>query len=295
VVLDRYAGSCFIVNSSVVGYDGGRHVRDRERRVAAETERPPTNEQEERRKSRVVPRWVVIGALVIFAGVVIVLIYGYLARPGWIGVANKTFWDYLELLIVPAALAIGVYWLNTRQAVREQQVEDKRQEREDKAQAEQVKRALEVGNQRAQDDTLQAYLDGMSHLLTDKDLHSARPGDSLRTVARARTLTILSRLDSRRKKSVLQFLYESRLIDQERLLLDAASDLIERRHNIVSLQQADLRWADLRWADLRGADLSGTNLEGANLFGAVLIGANLSQANLEGVHLERVMDPRGEY
>jgi hypothetical protein len=27
-----------------------------------------------------------------------------LEMPGWIGVANKRFWDYLDLLIVPAAL-----------------------------------------------------------------------------------------------------------------------------------------------------------------------------------------------
>jgi hypothetical protein len=45
-----------------------------------------------------------------FGGVVIgVIVYGYLAKPGWTGVTNKKFWDYLELLIVPAALALGVF------------------------------------------------------------------------------------------------------------------------------------------------------------------------------------------
>jgi hypothetical protein len=38
--------------------------------------------------------------------------YGYTTRPGWVGVSDTTFWDYLDLLIVPIALALGVCWLN---------------------------------------------------------------------------------------------------------------------------------------------------------------------------------------
>jgi hypothetical protein len=252
-------------------------VRDRERRVAAETEHPPNNEQEERRKPRVVPRWVVIGALVIFAGVVIVLVYGYLARPGWIGVSNKTFWDYLELLIVPAALAIGVYLLNRAQeserqaqeAHREQEreaeaeqrerereaTEGARRERERLARESEIQYKLTVDNKRAQDAALQAYLDQMSHLLTDAErpLHRAQPGDTLSIVARARTLTVLPRLDYERNARVLQFLYESRMIAKERPVLD--------------LRGADFSAAALRGAYLRGADLRETNLRETNLEG----------------------------
>ena len=67
-----------------------------------------------------VPRSVVITTALASAGLVVgVILYGYLARPGWISVADKTFWDYLELLIVPAALALGVYWLNGAHSKRE--------------------------------------------------------------------------------------------------------------------------------------------------------------------------------
>ena len=101
----------------------------------------------------------------------------------------------------------------------------------------------------------------MSQLLTDKrlPLHSAQSGDSRSTVAQARTLTVLGRLDSGRKRSVLQFLYGAGLIYKERILLNEA-DLIERRHNIVSLQQAILSGADLSEADLREAYLGGAYL-----------------------------------
>ena len=154
--------------------------------------------------------------------------------------------------MVPAVIAGGGIWFNTQQREREQRTAERR----------------------AQDETLQAYLDGMSHLLTDKEqpLHSARPDDRLSTVARARTLTVLERLDSLRKRSVLQFLYESGLIYKEHTLLNE-SDLIERHHNIVGL-----RGADLSGARLIGTDLSRADLMGADLSGAGLMGANLTDA-----------------
>jgi Pentapeptide repeats (8 copies) len=177
---------------------------------------------------------------------------------------HHPLWHWLKLLIVPAVLAGGGLWFNAQQREREQQ----------------------TAHDRAQDEALQAYLDGMAELLTDKDLplHSAQPGDSLCTVARARTLTVLGRLDGGRKGSVMQFLYESGLIYKERTLLKA-SDLIERRHNIVSLHQADLSDADLSWAYLIEADLSDADLREANLIGADLLRANLIGADLRGANL----------
>jgi hypothetical protein len=122
----------------------------------------------------------------------------------------------------------------------------------------------------------------MSQLLTDKDqpLHKAQAGDSLSTVARALTRTVLSRLDGGRKRSVLEFLYESRLIDQGHALRDEESNLIKRRHNIVSLERADLSGADLSRAQLPSANLSVVDLSGADLNKAILSGTDLSGANL---------------
>jgi hypothetical protein len=93
--------------------------------VAAETDPTPAADREE--QSRSVPLWLVVLATLALGGVVVVIIYGYLDRPGWIGVADKKFWDYLELLIIPAALAIGVYLLNRAQSERERKAEDAQQ------------------------------------------------------------------------------------------------------------------------------------------------------------------------
>jgi hypothetical protein len=194
---------------------------------------------------------------------------------------EKTLWDWLQLLIIPVFVAGATIWFNWRQQRRDQQ----------------------SAEQRAQDDALQAYLDDMTELLTDekRPLQKEWPGDSLSTVARARTLTVLEQLgvkkDVYRKRSVLQFLYEA--------------DLINKSSPVISLRQASLKDANFRdlklpcahlsetylpGADLSAANLSHANLvgadlsHGASLYGADLRGANLRDADLRGAILEM---PRG--
>jgi len=127
--------------------------------------------------------------------------------------------------------------------------------------------------QSSQDQALREYLDKMSEMLTDEDrsLHDARPGDSLSTVARARTLTLLPRLNGYRKGSVLRFLYEANLITLE----------VGR---VLDISGADLRGANLEGTDLHNADLRETNLEGAWLRWAILDGANLAEADLRKIY-----------
>jgi hypothetical protein len=150
----------------------------------------------------------------------------------------------------------------------------------------------EIADERRQDDTLQAYLDEMSQLLTDKELplHRAHPRDILSSVARARTLTVLPRLDDDHKARVVQFLYESDLINRYRVFL-GESGLINKRHPIVSLRRADLYGVNLsglalRWASLSGAQLSRAYLRRTRLRGADLSGANLG--NAKGVTNEQL-------
>jgi hypothetical protein len=84
----------------------------------------------------------------------------------------------------------------------------------------QEQRALAVENQRAQDAALQAYLDQMSQLLLDegRPLRQPKEGDEVRTLARARTLTVLPRLDGERKASVVRFLYTQDCSTKDKLL-----------------------------------------------------------------------------
>src|SRR5215208_4327447 len=179
-----------------------------------------------------------------------------------------TLWDWIKLLVVPAAIAAAGLWFNRQQQER-QRADDWRQQ----------ERALDIADQRAQDDALQAYLDQMSHMLTNRErpLRRAQPGDDLSVVARARTLTVLTKLekkrkiDKERKGSVVQFLYESGLITKDRRILD--------------LSKADLFMVDLRAAKLSEANLHGVYLIKAYLIGADLVKADLSEANLSNAWL----------
>ena len=180
----------------------------------------------------------------------------------------KTLWDVLQLLFVPIILAIGGFWLNQIQKKREerttqQRAEDERKAAERRAQAE---HAVAEDNQR--EAALQEYIDKMAELLLN-EIHLSeleQGSEEVRKIVRARTLTILPRLDRDRKRSVLQFLYES--------------GLISRGKNTVKLDGADFRKANLFGANLSGANLSGANLSGANLVGADLKRADLSNAVL---------------
>jgi len=250
-------------------------VRDEERSMKAGTEPSPTADHED--QARRVPRWLVVLAALVLAGVVVgVIVCGYLARPGWIGVSGKKFWDYLELLIVPAALAFGVYWLNRRQDERERIAEEARRNRE-----------LDVENQRAQDEALQAYLDQVGQMLHDRQrpLRQSQEEDEERSLARAQTLTVLPRLDGRRKGTVVRFLYESRLIGGLKSLKGSKS--MQRVGCIVNLRDADLTGTSLSGAVLNGVELRGTTLSNANLRGAALDTADLRGADLSGANLSR--------
>jgi uncharacterized protein YjbI with pentapeptide repeats len=194
-----------------------------------------------------------------------------------------TLWDWIKLLVVPAAIAAAGLWFNRQQQER-QRADDWRQQ----------ERALDIADQRAQDDALQAYLDQMSLMLTNKErpLRRAQPGDDLSVVARARTLTVLTKLEKKRKLdkdrkgSVLQFLYESGLITKDRRILDLSkADLFMVDLRAAKLSEANLHGVYLIKANLIQADLVKADLSGAYLIEADLIRADLSEANLSNAWL----------
>jgi uncharacterized protein YjbI with pentapeptide repeats len=244
-------------------------MRDEERRMTNERESTSVGPGE--RSSRFPRRLVVLASfLVALMGVIV-------AWQGWFGFAEKTVWNYLDVFLVPAAVAVASVWLTWEQ-----------NERQSKDEAAQDIRALEVENQRAQDQALEAYLDEISQLLTDekRPLRRALPPDNLSTVARARTLTALSRLDGGRKRSVLQFLYEADLLTKGHVVVDLrGANLSKADLGLADLSAANLHRAELREADLSEADLSEANLVKADLRNAHLRGANLHRADLSEADL----------
>lgn len=176
----------------------------------------------------------------------------------WTGLHKKTLWDLLELLVVPLTLAMAAYYLSR---------EDRRNENR-------------IAAERAQDVTLQDYLDSMSDLVLNRRLVSSEQDrdiawENVRRLARIRTLTTLQRLDGARKGLLVRFLYHS--------------ELIAAKAPIIDMSGADLTYAELSGGDASGnpgrPSLSYLSLSGVFLAGADLRGANLAEAKLNSANL----------
>ena len=161
----------------------------------------------------------------------------------------------LGTLLVGAAIG---YWFSAHQQYALQQ----------KIDSELAKLAQE--GQRPHDAVaLEAYLDQMTHLLLEKDLHNSDADSEVQQVARARTLAMVSDLDAEGNRSITRFLTDL--------------DLVKGLDSVRLLSQAYLPEVDLGGAFLPAADLNTSLLRGANLSGALLTSANLSGAVLSDV------------
>lgn len=269
-------------------------------------------------KKQKIKTLLVLIALVLLS---IVLIWAIWAdrSPFWTGFGRrpidlneqptKTLWDWMEILIVPAVLGIGLYILNQSARASEREIAEKNRA-EDEAIAEDNRNQA----------TLEAYFDRMTELILDEDILIFNESENddrkklVRTIGITRTITVLRILDAVRVKAVFEFIEdaglkeiisfkganlrgvnwaESFLFDTnlagvrlrnanlQRIHLTGSNlqragmryvNLQDARLKRTSLQRADLRHANLKGAVLRGADLQDTNFEHANLAGADLSG-----------------------
>jgi uncharacterized protein YjbI with pentapeptide repeats len=227
--------------------------------------------------------FITTGIIVTCMGVCVVVFVGYWLNWTWTGFdatvgpnvlqyqPTKTLWDWMQLLIVPFVLAIGAFLFNFTTSQNEQKIA---------LQRDQTEHEVALDNQR--ETLLQAYLDRMSELLLLHHLRHSDPHSEVRYIARARTLTVLPRLDASRKGSLIKFLYESSLIDVVNL---SGANLSRAYLSEARLNRANLNEANLSGVILNLADLSEANLSGANLSEADLSLSNLSDANLSGAIL----------
>jgi uncharacterized protein YjbI with pentapeptide repeats len=219
---------------------------------------------------------VLIALLAVVIVLIILISLGYSFNWGWTGLGpyiipphpkdsdfqrGKTLWDWLQLLIIPLALAVIAIFFNRTERKNEQRIATDNQ----------------------QEAALQGYINEVSELLLERNLRKSDVDAEVRIIARVRTLTVLPRLDKARKRNVLIFLYESGLIEKGKRIVDLdGADL-----SSVDLFYMNLSGADLSKANLREANLYHANLSGANLILTVLTAADLSNADLNGANLEK--------
>jgi len=145
--------------------------------------------------------------------------------------------------------------------------------------------------------TLNGYIDDIAALALQHNLAKSKPGDLVRAIATARTLTAVRNLDGDRKGTLIRYLWEA--------------GLIRGRHPVVELFHADLNGATFTSANLyqinlsplglSSAKLANAGLNGADLNGSVLIESDLSGADLNcfrpgsNSKLDACADLRGAY
>jgi len=211
----------------------------------------------------------ILAVAIWFAYLIFVKRYVWVWAEGT-GFEGKTLWDWMQLLIIPVALAITAYWFNKKERERESTLAEQRAELD-----------RQIAADHNEEEVLQAYLDRMMELLLDKQLLQAEPDSDLRAIAESRTLTTIRRLNGERKGILLRFLSSSRLITLE----DGKTDSLIR----LSEYNLDLSRTNLDEAWLLGVDLSKINLREANLYKAVLRGATLFDTELTRANMNKAV------
>jgi len=195
--------------------------------------------------------------------------------PEWTGINGKTAWNLAEILIIPIALSLVAFFLNKRQ--KETETEIAKQQRETDR---------ELSENRLQEGELQAYYDRMSQLLLEYNLRTSEPNAEVRSVARARTVTVLRNLDTQRKQAVFQFLFEAGLINREKIIVSLEGASIEKMnfagmkiHNIL-LGRLDLSNVYFSRSVFQFCDFSRSNMSSAQFIDTACLDCIFDDANL---------------
>jgi uncharacterized protein YjbI with pentapeptide repeats len=189
---------------------------------------------------------------------------------------RRTLWDWMSLLLVPLMIAgiasFFTWWQNNSQ------------------QAQEERQRARLAESQAQFTSVQAYLDQMNNLMLEKGLLLSEEGDTVFTLAQARTTTTLAQLDGEHNQSVTRFLSDSGLLREPPLL--AKTDLEGAELPKAVLPEANLEGTNLSRANLANANLNGAAFsatekegEGITLIAANLTRADLTKASLQGANL----------
>ena len=158
--------------------------------------------------------WVLGGVFLLFCiGFVLAAYHFAWSNTGFL---KKSLWDWLQLLIVPLALAVIAVVFQLANSRTGHQLAKQRHEQDQ-----------QIALDKQREDLLQAYLDRMSELSLKEKPRSSEVIAEIRNMARMRTIPLLFQLDARRIGYVFAFLRESGLMSTQ------------PNSRMVSLNQAD--------------------------------------------------------
>jgi uncharacterized protein YjbI with pentapeptide repeats len=217
--------------------------------------------------------WAALALCVLVAVLAYLSYLRFVQHRPWLdrtGFESKAWWDVLQLLIVPAVLVVGGWWLSRSERQHEHRLAARREEAEKR-----------LAEDRQNQSALDSYFDRITELLLHEELRVSASGAEVRNIARARTLAIVEVLDPVRRGQVVRFLYESGLIQGPDPVIRLEGANLEKA--AISKVQAASTAGETGWS----VDLRGANLRGVNLKGAQMMGINLEAADLTGASLEK--------
>lgn len=204
---------------------------------------------------------------------------------------NQSLWAWMDLLIIPVALAVAAYALSKLQKESEQRVAERREEEN-----RQLAERREEENRRRDDekqsrDTYQSFVDFVEKFFHNHkgQLQIFEEDHPIRSIVQARTTHTLTILNETWRPLYFQFLLVSGLTtggrQKENATGDESSSLDNKTIYAGILRNADLRLINLDKVDLFSADLQRVNLERCKLHETVLINVDLSDAKLKDAQL----------
>ncbi|UJR06639.1 hypothetical protein I4U23_010923 [Adineta vaga] len=211
-----------------------------------------------------------------------------------ISLAINHFWhmdfkDTLKIvgtLLVPLVLGIATTVLSVQHA----KLSEKNRENDLKIAWQERQQDAYLADQSENERILATYLHDISMMLLDKNM-TLDKFHVVSSIIRAKTLTTLLQLDSKRKRQVIIFLYETKLIAKESdypsiNLFDAELDNLDM--NLPKLRQSQYSVYNVLQIQLRGVSLINSSFRYRNLDFSDFSQADLSSSDFSWTQLPHV-------
>jgi hypothetical protein len=170
------------------------------------------------------------------------------------GFKDKTFWNWIELLVVPVVLAMGAWYLDKSQTDAQVEREELRIIAAIELEDRRIEEARNVEDERNKINILNNYRRSITELIKDGGLLSSPPQCGVVSAAQALTISTLPQLGGAQKGELLSFLFEIEVIDHP-----------DRENAVISFFNADFSGAQFPDGNLSDANLNDANLKLSDL------------------------------
>ncbi|GCE05105.1 pentapeptide repeat-containing protein [Dictyobacter aurantiacus] len=172
-------------------------------------------------------------------------------------------WNRWLILLLILVVCLGFVFTNLFQAQNARMLSQQTQNSQ-----------VQLVHEQQRETILQNYMNKITDLLVhDQLLTKRKVSDPAKVAADALTRQAFSRMDADRKAELMRFIYQTRLVSNDSVVLN--------------LQDVDISNAHMGQIDIRDTYLVGANMSGSDLHGAVLSDAILTFTNLAGANLSK--------